>query len=160
MQTLLFWLSEVSYGFMSWPGGRLPIYISVESIPPWRVMWTGHGIETSIPTTRKDHSAHHTRPPMHNNRRWFSAIGLSFWSKVDGLMFCTLFILLKPSKGFILLLNHSESLLGKTEATFQPNWLCPKNEKSRSYIERWSIVATLCHTNSALFCSRPKLISL
>ena len=39
---------------------------------------------------------------------------------MDGLKFCTLFILLKPSKGLILLLNHSESLLGELRPHFNP----------------------------------------
>ena len=88
-------------------GSWLPIYISFESIPPCRVMWTGHGIETSIPTTRKDRSLHHTTLCT-TIEDW------ELWRKVDGLMFSTLFILLKSSKELILLLrllNHSDALL-------------------------------------------------
>ena len=134
---LIIW--SVVCRFMSRPGGRLPIYISVESIPPWRVMWTGHGIETSIPTTRKDRSPHqHHTPLCTTTEDWRGNYDAKVWCfehKVKQRAHPT-----------------SETSKSLWLATFSPDWFRPKNEKSLKRDLCWK---TCCHTNSSLFCSRP-----
>ena len=138
----------MSYRFTSRPeGGVLPIYISVESIPPCRVMWTRHGIETSIPTTRKDRSPHHT--PLCTTIEDWTHFGWGIL-KQSGWFDALIIIPLKSSKGLIppmRLLNHSDSLWSKRGHIF--------TKKEREFLNlHWKVIFVgilLPHTVSTLF---------